>query len=109
MSLSARERDSGDKMKLPETTEFAKKVNEFLEPVSFGVGTEPGYNKNSVYLYLMYDYDDDYSWMVKFNLESSVNSDNTLDISDIGSDEKYFQIDSYNINTSYIQPIHLVS
>ncbi|MBQ3320356.1 MAG: hypothetical protein IJG75_07610, partial [Spirochaetia bacterium] len=64
--LNALDRDPGDRMTLPETTNFAKKFNKFMEPVSFGVGSEPGFEKNSVYLYLMYNYAPDWSWMVKF-------------------------------------------
>jgi len=102
--LFAKERNSGDKMKLPETTEFAKKVNKFLEPVSFGVGTEPGYDKNSIYLYLMCDYHDDYSWMVKLKIENNVNSDNTLEVSDSSEDDKYLQINKSKAYELFIQP-----
>ncbi|MBQ3648264.1 MAG: hypothetical protein II958_05440, partial [Spirochaetia bacterium] len=70
--LSALDRDPGDRMTLPETTEFARKFNKFMEPVSFGVGSEPGFEKNSVYLYLMYNYAPDWSWMVKFNMDNTV-------------------------------------
>ena len=90
LPLAALEHDSGDKMTLPETTNFAKKFNKFMEPVSFGVGSEPGSDKNAVYIYLMYDYAADYSWMVKFDMENSVTSDSDIDLD---GNEFGFQLD----------------
>ena len=80
LPLYALERDSGDKMTLPETTNFARKFNKFMEPVSFGVGSEPGADKNAVYIYLMYDYAPKYSWMIKFDTENSVTSESDIDL-----------------------------
>lgn len=82
LSLYALEHDAGDKMTLPETTNFARKFNKFMEPVSFGVGSEPGADKNAVYIYLMYDYAPKYSWMIKFDMENSITSDSDIDLDD---------------------------
>ena len=90
MPLIALEHDSGDKMSLPETTDFARKFNKFMEPISFGVGSEPGSDKNAVYIYLMYDYAPKYSWMVKFDMENSVTSDSDIDLD---GNEFGFQLD----------------
>ncbi len=101
-SLFALEHDSGDKMTLPETTDFARKFNKFMEPVSFGVGSEPGSDKNAVYIYLMYDYAPKYSWMVKFDMESSVTSDSDIDLD---GDEFGFQLDKQKTYTLDILPM----
>ncbi|MBR4683746.1 MAG: hypothetical protein IKO95_02900 [Spirochaetia bacterium] len=100
--LLALEHDSGDKMTLPETTDFARKFNKFMEPISFGVGSEPGSEKNAVYIYLMYDYAPTYSWMVKFDLESSVTSDSDIDLD---GDEFGFQLDKQKTYTLDILPM----
>ena len=76
--LSALEHDPGDRPTLPETNEFAKKFNKFMEPVSFGVGSEPGLESIAVYLYLIYDYGKDLSWMVRLEMESIIKSDTDL-------------------------------
>ena len=101
-SLFALEHDSGDKMTLPETTDFARKFNKFMEPISFGVGSEPGSEKNAVYIYLMYDYAPKYSWMVKFDMESSVTSDSDIDLD---GDEFGFQLDKQKTYTLDILPM----
>ena len=90
--LNALDRDPGDRMTLPETTEFARKFNKFMEPVSFGVGSEPGFEKNSVYLYLMYNYAPDWSWMVKFNMDNTVDDKDDLDIADLDGADIGFEI-----------------
>ena len=100
--LSALDRDPGDRMTLPETTDFARKFNKFMEPVSFGVGSEPGFEKNAVYIYLMYDYAPKYSWMVKFDMESSVTSDSDIDLD---GDEFGFQLDKQKTYTLDILPM----
>ena len=102
MPLIALEHDSGDKMSLPETTDFARKFNKFMEPVSFGVGSEPGSDKNAVYIYLMYDYAPKYSWMVKFDMENSVTSDSDIDLD---GDEFGFQLDKQKTYTLDILPV----
>ena len=93
--LSALDHDPGDKPTLPETTEFAKKFNRVMKPVSFGVGSEPGLESIAVYLYLLYDYGKDYSWLVRLELESSINSDTDLDSGDLGQDGLEFLIDKH--------------
>ena len=102
LPLSALEHDSGDKMTLPETTSFARKFNKFMEPISFGVGSEPGSEKNAVYIYLMYDYAPKYSWMVKFEMESSVTSDSDIALD---GDEFGFQLDKQKTYTLDILPM----
>lgn len=92
MTLSALDRDPGDKMTLPETTKFASKFNKFMEPVSFGVGSEPGFEKNAVYVYLMYNYAPDWSWMVKFNMDNSVDDKDDLEIADLDGADIGFEI-----------------
>ena len=77
--LIALDHDGGDKVTLPETTDFAKKFNKFMEPISFGVGSEPGFDSNAVYIYLMYKYSPNYSWMTKFNMESSIKDEKDID------------------------------
>ena len=79
-------------MTLPETTSFAKKFNKFMEPVSFGVGSEPGFEKNAVYMYLMYNYAPDWSWMVKFHMESIVDDKDDLDIADLDGTDIGFEM-----------------
>ena len=108
--LLAIEHDPGDKPTLPETTEFAKKFNHVMKPVSFGVGSEPGLESFAVYLYLMYDYGKDYSWMVRLELESSIKSDTDLDSENLGQDGLEFVIDKHKHYDLSILPFikHLI-
>ena len=76
--LSALEHNAGDKMTLPENTDFARKFNKFMEPVSFGVGSEPGFDNNAIYIYLMYRYAQNYSWMIRFDMENSIKDDKDI-------------------------------
>ena len=93
--LSALEHDPGDRPTLPETNEFAKKFNKFMEPVSFGVGSEPGLESIAVYLYLIYDYGKDLSWMVRLEMDSIIKSDTDLDSKNLGQDDLEFEIDKH--------------
>ena len=95
LPLSALEHDPGDRPTLPETTNFAKKFNKFMEPISFGVGSEPGLESIAVYLYLIYDYGKDFSWMVRLEMESIIKSDSDLDSKNIMHDSLEFEIDKH--------------
>jgi len=94
-SAFALEHDSGDKVVLPENSDFARKFNKFMEPISFGVGSEPGLESIAVYLFLIYDYGKDFSWMVKLEMESIIKSDHDLDSSNLMEDPLEFEIDKH--------------
>ena len=93
--LIALEHDPGDRPTLPENNDFAKKFNKFMKPISLGVGSEPGIESVAVYLYLMYDYGKDYSWMVRLEMENHIKSDNDLDSKNLGNDDLQFEIDKH--------------
>ena len=102
--IPALEHDGGDKMTLPETTEFSKKFNKFMEPVSFGVGSEPGFDNNAIYIYLMYRYAQNFSWMIRFDMETSIKDDKDVDFKNPSKGVE-IELDKKKLYTLSILPV----
>ena len=103
--LFALEHDGGDKIILPENTDFGRKFNKFMEPISFGVGSEPGFEKNAVYIYFMYRYAEKYSWMIKFDMESSVSGDRDIDFRKPGQKGMKLEVDKKKMYSLSLLPV----
>ena len=103
--LFALEHDGGDKIILPENTDFGKKFNKFMEPISFGVGSEPGFEKNAVYIYFMYHYAEKYSWMIKFDMESSVTGDRDINFRSPGQKGMELEVNKKKMYSLSLLPV----
>ncbi|MCQ2603901.1 MAG: hypothetical protein MJ215_02510 [Spirochaetia bacterium] len=73
---------------------FSEKFNNFIRPFTFGVGTEPGIDKNAVYVFLMYDYSEKYSSSIKFTFEGNTSKEHDLDVDEIfyKPENKYLEL-----------------